>query len=93
MQKIFLIFMFLLCFHLLPMKGFTQNQLDNVIYIKEPVDRLVWTFTSKPKFNISKEGKKLQIIFYDVTPKSVDWIKKLPKEVFKEFNILYEKII
>ncbi|MFN4132449.1 MAG: secretin N-terminal domain-containing protein, partial [Caldimicrobium sp.] len=65
--------------------------LNDVYYVKEPVDRLIFEFTLKPKFDIKKEIKKIHLIFYNVSPKKVDWIKKLPKDIFKEFDISYEK--
>ncbi len=69
----------------------SENALQDVFFVKEPVERLIFDFSMKPKFDISKEGKKLNLTFYNVAPKKIEWIKKLPKEIFKEFNILYEK--
>ncbi|MFN3407246.1 MAG: type IV pilus secretin PilQ, partial [Caldimicrobium sp.] len=58
---------------------------------KEPVERLVFEFNKKPQFDIKKEGKKLTLIFYNVTPKKIDWTSKIPKNIFKEYDVLFEK--
>lgn len=70
---------------------FALNYLNDLYYLKEPVDRLVFEFESKPRFEIAKEGNKLILKLIDSSPKNTAWIKKLPKEVFKEFNVSYEK--
>lgn len=65
--------------------------LENVLFLQEPTERLVFEFSNKPKYEIQKEENKLKITLYNVVPKSSTWIKSLPKEVFKEIGASYEK--
>ncbi|MFN3504921.1 MAG: hypothetical protein ACK4Y7_01745 [Caldimicrobium sp.] len=65
--------------------------ISDFFYMKEPVERLVFEFNKKPQFDINKEGKKLILIFYNLTPKKIDWTSKIPKDIFKEYDILFEK--
>uniref|UniRef100_A0A832GM34 Type IV pilus secretin PilQ n=1 Tax=Caldimicrobium thiodismutans TaxID=1653476 RepID=A0A832GM34_9BACT len=69
----------------------TTNSLTKVYYIKEPVERLIFEFSDKPKYEIQKEEKKLIIKFLDISIKTSDWLKTLPKNIFKEYNVVYEK--
>ncbi|MCS7150524.1 MAG: type IV pilus secretin PilQ [Caldimicrobium sp.] len=68
-----------------------QNTLKTAYYIKQPSERLIFEFTTKPKYELSKENKKLIVKFPEVNITNTDWLKTLPKDVFKEFNVLYEK--
>ncbi|PMP98140.1 MAG: hypothetical protein C0169_00435, partial [Thermodesulfobacterium geofontis] len=65
--------------------------LEDVFFLKEPVDRLVFEFNNRPKYEVSKEGNKIKMTFYNVVPKSSTWMKNLPKDIFKEINASYEK--
>lgn len=65
--------------------------LEDVLFLKKPTDRLVFEFSNKPKYEISKEDNKIKLIFYNVVPKSSTWMRNLPKEIFKEINASYEK--
>lgn len=86
-----ILFLSFLMFFMVSPGNSEDAMLNDVYYVKEPIERLIFEFSLKPKLDVSKEERKLKIIFYDVSPKKVDWIKKLPKDIFKEFNILYEK--
>jgi len=86
---IFSIFLFLL----LNLNCFATEKiyLEDVFFLREPVDRLVFEFNNKPKYEISKEENKIKLTLYNVVPKTSNWMKNLPKEIFKEINASYEK--
>lgn len=86
----FLMF-FLLIFVTKANAGKETNYILDFHYIKEPVERLVFEFNKKPQFDIKKEGKKLSLIFYNITPQKIDWTSKIPKDIFKEYEVLFEK--
>ena len=65
--------------------------LENVIFLQDPENRLIFEFNNKPKYEISKDENKLKLTFYNVVPKSSSWMRNLPKEVFREINVSYEK--
>jgi len=68
-----------------------QNVLKQIYYLKEPTNSLIFDFEFKPKYDINAIENTLTIIFYDVTIKETNWLKNLPKDIIKEFNISYEK--
>ncbi len=68
-----------------------QNVLKQVYYLKEPTNSLIFDFEFKPKYDINATENTLTILFYDVTIKETNWLKNLPKDIIKEFNISYEK--
>lgn len=68
-----------------------QNILKQTYYLKEPKNSLVFDFEFKPKYEINASGNTLILIFYDVIIKETNWLKNLPKDIIKEFNISYEK--
>jgi len=65
--------------------------LENVIFLQDPENRLIFEFNNKPKYEVSKDENKLKLTFYNVVPKSSSWMRNLPKEVFREINVSYEK--
>jgi len=67
------------------------NILKQIYYLKEPVQRLIFEFELKPIFDIKAEENRLIIKFSEVTIKQTNWLKDLPKDIIKEFNISYEK--
>ncbi len=71
--------------------GTTFNTLINVYHLKEPIERLVFEFDRKPQFEIYKEGQKLILKLLKTSPQDTNWIKGLSKEIYKEFNVLWEK--
>jgi len=68
-----------------------DNILKQIYYLKEPLQRLIFEFELKPIFDIKAEENKLTIKFSEVTIKQTNWLKDLPKDIVKEFNISYEK--
>ncbi|MGC8965540.1 MAG: type IV pilus secretin PilQ [Caldimicrobium sp.] len=68
-----------------------KNILKQTYFLKEPTNSLIFDFEFKPKYDIKSENNTLNIIFYDVEIKDTNWLKNLPKEIFKEFNIYIEK--
>lgn len=68
-----------------------QSTLKHAYYLKEPNERLVFEFSTKPRYEISKDVKKLILRFPEVYIANTDWLRTLPRDVFKEFNISYEK--
>ncbi len=94
MKNLKFMYIFITCLFLLSVKisySSVPNPLNNVYYLKDPVERLVFEFEKKPSFEVFKDGNKLIIKLIDVSPKKTAWIKNLPKDVFKEFNVSYEK--
>ena len=90
MRTLFILLLFLFlgslnCF------GIEKIYLEDVLFLKKPTDRLVFEFSNKPKYEISKEGNKIKLTFYNVVPKSSTWMRNFPKKIFKEINASYEK--
>ncbi|MCX8041757.1 MAG: type IV pilus secretin PilQ [Thermodesulfobacteriaceae bacterium] len=69
----------------------SKNILKEVIFLKEPVERLIFEFETVPKYEINTENNLLKIKLFNTYPGEVSWIRKLPKEQFKEINIALEK--
>ena len=90
MKKIVIIF---ICFLFETMICFSAEKiyLKDVIFLREPVDRLIFEFSNKPKFEINKNKNKIKFSFYNTIPESSTWMKILPKEIFKEINASYEE--
>jgi type IV pilus assembly protein PilQ len=65
--------------------------LEDVIFLREPAEKLVFEFTNKPKYEVSKKNNRIKLTLYNVVPKKSIWIKNLPKEIFKEISASYEK--
>ncbi|MCS7199137.1 MAG: type IV pilus secretin PilQ [Caldimicrobium sp.] len=82
--------LFTLLFHINKLYA-GKNILITAYYIDKPSEKLIFEFTSKPEYEVSKEDKKLTIKFPRVTIKTTDWLKTFPKDLFQEFNVLYEK--
>ncbi|MGC9141406.1 MAG: type IV pilus secretin PilQ [Caldimicrobium sp.] len=95
MRKHKIIFYFLLLIGLLSISSSLMAQVKNILkqtyFLKEPTNSLIFDFEFKPKYDIKSENNTLNIIFYDVEIKDTNWLKNLPKEIFKEFNIYIEK--
>ncbi|MGC8872177.1 MAG: type IV pilus secretin PilQ [Caldimicrobium sp.] len=95
MRKHKIVFYFLLLIGLLSISSSLMAQVKNILkqtyFLKEPTNSLIFDFEFKPKYDIKSENNTLNIIFYDVEIKDTNWLKNLPKEIFKEFNIYIEK--
>ncbi len=95
MRKHKIIFYFLLLIGFLSISSSLMAQVKNILeqtyFLKEPTNSLIFDFEFKPKYDIKSENNTLNIIFYDVEIKDTNWLKNLPKEIFKEFNIYIEK--
>ncbi|AEH23299.1 type II and III secretion system protein [Thermodesulfobacterium geofontis OPF15] len=92
-KRIGIFIFFMISFLLLSLNCFATEKiyLEDVLFLREPVDRLVFEFSNKPKYEISKEENKIKLTLYNVVPKTSNWMKNLPKEIFKEINASYEK--
>lgn len=91
--KIIGILIFILFIKFFNCWGVEKIYLKDVIFLKHPVDRLIFEFSTKPKFDIQKEQNKIRLTLYNTVPEKSAWIKNLPKEIFKEINASYEKDI
>lgn len=71
--------------------GKSTNFLKDVIFLKEPVERLILEFETIPKYEIDAENNILKLKLFNTFPGEISWIKNLPKEKFKEVNFSLEK--
>lgn len=71
--------------------GKPKNILKDVIFFKEPVERLIFEFENVPRYEINAEKNFLNFKLFNTYPGDISWIRKLPKEKFKEINISLEK--
>ncbi len=60
-----------------------QNILKQVYYLKDPINRLIFDFEFKPKYDIKAQENKLTVILYDLTIKETSWLENLPKDIIK----------
>lgn len=91
LKKIIYLFLLFIMINSYITEAFSQHVdkdlvLENVLFIKEPTHRLIFEFSKKPFFDISKEKNKLIFKFPNTILKNTNWINSLPKEIFKEFN-------
>ncbi len=74
-------------------KGYPVEKiyLKDVIFLTKPVDRLVFEFDKKPEYKVNQKDNRLTFELFNVIPETSYWIRKLPKDIFKEINISFEK--
>lgn len=66
---------------------YSKNSLENVIFLKDPEKRLIFEFSHKPTFEISKDNNNLILILNNTIIKSSNWLASLPKDMFREVDI------
>ncbi len=91
-MKKFLFFIFIFLFTGL-VKGYPVERmyLKDVIFLTRPVDKLVLEFDKKPEYKVNQKDNKLVFELFNVIPETSYWIKNLPKNIFKEINVSFEK--
>jgi len=71
-------------------EGHYENMLKDVYFLNEPFSRLIFEFELKPKYEIQYENQKIILKLQNVKIKNTNWLKSLPKDIIREFNIYYE---
>ncbi len=74
-------------------KSWAEEQIifKDAIYLKKPVESILFEFNKLPEYKLEKKGKKLKVVFFNTIPGDSSWIKDLPKDIFQEINASMEK--
>ncbi len=91
MKRILFLFYIFLFTSLTQTYAADKVYLKDVMFLTKPVDELVLEFNRIPQYKITKNKNKLTFKLFNVIPETSTWINKLPKNMFKEINISFEK--
>jgi|GEM_PF-902307 len=65
--------------------------LREVLYLKQPVDTLIFEFDGKPQYTLKVDQTRLTLFLQNVVPLKSNWVRHLPKDLIKEVDVSLEK--
>ena len=81
----------LICLFFLPQDLYAKPDLLDVLFFDKPEHQLIFEFDKPVNFEVKKSDKMLYVYLHDTLPKESNWIKTLPKDLFKEVEAGIEK--